>query len=86
MAKAKLGKTVGRLKSPWPLPLQGPWKWHNKNSTITLQKYVRALHKNQNRYGKRKMQNGGGGSVGKTVEVWRSKEREEGKRKIFSGR
>ena len=29
------------------------------------------------------MQNGGGGSVGKTIEVWRSKEREEGKRKIF---
>ena len=32
------------------------------------------------------MQNGGGGSVGKTVEVWRSKEREEGKKKIFRGR
>ena len=32
------------------------------------------------------MQNGGCGSLGKTIEVWRSKEREEGKRKFFHGR
>lgn len=36
---------------------------------------MRALHKNQNRYGKRKMQNGGGGSVRKTVEGRREREK-----------